>query len=280
MSLKKEAVRFFSACSEASIATYGAAVAYYTVFSLAPLLIIAVAVASIAFDSADVQALVLGEFSRTFGNDGADLIQSLISSSQSLSSNIISAGIGLILILIGATGVFRALKTGLDTILKSLPDKRVSGIWKKVFKPLVSVGMVFSLGFILIVSLAASALLNAFSGVLIMVAPASLILLTVLNFFVAYVFTSLFLASLFVFLPSERVTWKPALYAGFLAGSFFMLGKYLLSLYFSLTNAATSFGAASSLVLIILWAYYLSLAVFLTAIIMRLYFIPASSRIK
>ncbi len=278
MSLIKEAKRLLAAWEEATPGTYGAAVAYYSIFSLAPLLIIAIAIAGIAFNSSTVQESVLTQFSSTFGDSGATFIRSLISSKSAVSKNIVSAVIGSVLVLIGATGIFGALQSGLDAIFKTLPIKKAKGVWKTLLQKLLSIGMVFSLGFILLASLTISTALVALSAFLSSYLPGIDLLLMAVNFVVSYALIALFLSGMFIFLPSERVPFKPALIGGCIAAAFFMLGKYILGLYFTLTSAGNAFGVASALVLIILWSFYLSQVLFLSAIILRLYLVSSKKR--
>jgi membrane protein len=204
MRVKKELRRFVSAWNEASTTTYGAAVAYYTVFSLAPLLIVVLGVAGIVFNTSQVQIDVITDFGNMFGANGATLIQSLITSGRSLSSSIVGAVTGIILIMIGATGIFNALHAGFDVVLKSQPKKQVTGLWKRFFKQIVSIGMVFAVGLVLIASLMISAILHAFSGLIGAATFGSTLLLSLLNTSISYPSCSYLQERLSGDLPSMR----------------------------------------------------------------------------
>jgi membrane protein len=269
----REAKRLSSAWSKAKTSTYGAAVAYYTTFSLAPLLVIAVSIAGIVLDRSAVEASIMSQFRGTFGESGALLIQSLINSKTPQGANIAMSAVGFVLVLVGATGIFGALQAALDAIFSSLPEKGEKGIWKTIVQKIASVGMVLSLGFVLIVSLAASAALNAFSGTFGALVPGGMVISEIIEFAVSLILVSAFLGCMFKFLPSKRLAWKPACAAGLIAGIMFTVGKYLLGLYLGSSSAASAYGAASSLVLIILWTYYMAQVLFLSAILSKLYVI-------
>lgn len=274
MNLKKEALRFVDVWNKANATTYGAAVAYYTVFSIAPLLLIAISVAGLIVDRAEVESSVISQFQGVFGDGGAVFIQSLIRAQVPHDTNVVLILVGLVATLLGATGVFSGLQSGLDAIFATLPRKKISrSIWWMIFQKIYSLGMVLSLGFVLVVSLMASAFLKAFSQTINNAVPGGLIISTLVDFVFSFLLISLFLGCLLKLLPSERIGWKPSLQGGFVAGALFVVGKFALALYLGSSSSLNAYGAASSVVLLILWTYYLSLAFFLSAIITRLYFV-------
>ncbi len=274
MQFKKEALRFVDVWSDSNATTYGAAVAYYTVFSIAPLLLIAISVAGLVVERSQVETSVVGQFQSVFGEGGAVFIQSLINARVPHDTNIIFIIIGLAATLLGATGVFSGLQSGLDAIFAKLPQKKaVRSMWKIIFQKIYSLGMVLSLGFVMVVSLMASAFLTAFSQTVNAALPGGIIISTLVEFVFSFGLISLFLGCLLKLLPSERIGWKAALKGGLVAGALFVVGKFALAWYLGTSSVVSAYGAASSVVLLILWTYYLSLAFFLSAIITRLYFV-------
>jgi membrane protein len=274
MHLKKQFIRFLSVWNAADATTYGAAVAYYTVFSLAPILLIAISAAALLVERSQVEMSVIEQFRNVFGDTGASFVMSLVDARVPHDANIALAVGGILVTVVGATGVFSGLQSGLDALFTDLPKKKSDlDFWKMVLKRIYSLGMVLSLGFVLVVSLTASAFLTAFSRAIDDVVPGGIIISTLVDFVFSFVLISLFLGCLLKLLPSERIAWVPALKGGLIAGALFVVGKFALALYLGSSSIVSAYGAASSIVLLILWTYYLSLAFFLSAIVTRLYFI-------
>jgi membrane protein len=273
INIKKEVLRIAGAWSDASTTTFAAAVAYYTVFSIAPLLLIAIATAGLVVGEGAAQASIMEELRLTFGEGAASFIQSVIAAQSTQSESVVYGLLGIGAILFGASGVFSGLQHGLDRIFEKLPQKVHGTLLRAVLDTLYSIGMVLSLGFVLVASLAVSALIRGFAQQLGTVIPNGVAISTGIELAFSFVLLSLFLAVMLRLLPSERLGWRPALKGGLVGGVLFSIGKYALALYLSSSSVASAYGAASSLVLLILWAYYLSLAFFLSAILTRLYFV-------
>lgn len=268
-----EIKKIAKAWSNSNAATYGASVAYYTVFSIAPLLVIAISITGIFLDKQSAQASIIAQFHSTFGQNGADLIQTLIQSKASTQTSIILTIVGFIILLVGATGIFGQLQMALDTIFESLPEKSGKGIWLTIRQKLLSFGMVLSVGFMLFISLALSAVISFVSNYFGNLVPGAHFLATSVELLISLVLISFFLALTYKLLPSKRLKWKPALIGGLIAGILFTISKFILGWYLGSSQAFTSYGAASSLVLIIIWTYYMSQVFFFSAIMVRLYIV-------
>lgn len=276
--LKREARRLIDVWNTARTGTYSAAVAYYTVFSLAPLLIIVIAIAGIVYNTAVVQTRIIDQFSSAFGPPTAELVRSLIMSNQSVTYNIITSIIGIVFVILGATGIFSALQAGFDAIFENQPKKKFANKAGFFFTQLSSLVMVFSLGVVLVVSILISSVLTNINGSLHSLFTGATVLFSMLDVVISYGLISLFLSLLLSFLPSEKIPVRSAAYGGLLGGALLTMGKYALSFYFTLLLTDSAYGAATSLVVIILWAFYLSQALFLSAIFVRLYFLPHNKK--
>lgn len=273
MQIGREIGRISTAWGESKAGTFGASVAYYTIFSIAPLLIISVAIAGLVFDKASARAGIIHEFSGAFGQGGATFADTLINSSVPKSGNILLIIFGFIVIFLGATGIFSQLEAALDSIFES-SHRHSSGIWKVIKHKLLSLGMIMSVGFLLMASLAISAVVSALSEWLSDIIPGGDVLASVADVAVSFLLISFFLALIYRFLPSKKIGLVPSLIGGVIAGVFFTLGKYALGIYLGSSNSLSAYGSAAALVLIIVWTYYMSQIFFLSAIIVKLYVLP------
>jgi len=274
-----EGKRIGSAWSDSKASTYGASVAYYTIFSIAPLLIIAVAIAGLFIDESVAKASILKEFTAVLGQSGTLFIDSLLNSSTPQSSNIFLIIFGFIIILLGATGIFSELEAALDNIFEAEPQKR-GGIRATLKEKLLSIGMVLSVGFLLLVSLTASAIVTALSGILLTGIPGADYLARFSEITVSFVLISLFLSLIYRFLPSKKIGNKASLIGGFIAGAFFTIGKYLVGIYLGSSSAISVYGSAAALVLIIIWAFYMAQIFFFSSILVKLYFLKRSKTLE
>ena len=277
----REGKKIAAAYGAQPVSTYAAAVAYFTIFSLAPILIIVLKVLEVFLSGPHAEQALMMQFSRTFGASGSDFAQTLMQAGTSGTHvGIVGAALGILLVIVGATGVFGAIETALNAIFAPLPEKFKKGFAAQVWEKVASLGMVLSIGFVLLTSLAISAILSNVSMFIQVRFPAAVILITVVSFVSTYMLVSLFLALLLKFIPSKRLPWRPALIGGFIAGVGFTVGKYALSFYFSYGSPAGAYGAASAIVLIILWAFYLSQVFFFAAILTKVYFLEQVPRKK
>ncbi|HSW20276.1 MAG TPA: YihY/virulence factor BrkB family protein [Ramlibacter sp.] len=234
----------------------GAAIAYYTVFSLAPLLVIVIAIAGALFGHEAVQGLVAQQLSGLMGMDGATLVEDLIAGASDTERGRIAGGISAVVLLVGSTTVFAELQSALDRIWHVPEREKPSGIWAILRARILSFGLVLGLAFLLMVSLLVStglAALGSWAGALM---PGWETVLHVINLVVSLgVFTLLF-AMIYKLLPSTPIAWRDVWVGAFVTALLFEVGKLLIGLYLGKSAVTESFAAAGSLVVLLAWVYY------------------------
>jgi YihY family inner membrane protein len=234
----------------------GAAIAYYTIFSIAPMLVIAIAVAGLIFGQDAAQGEIVGQLRGIIGIEGATAIQGLLKSASKPASGVIATTISIVTLGIGATAVFAELQSALDRIWRVPVAVKESGIWALVRTRLLSFGMILGLGFMLMVSLVVSAGLaalgNWWSGWFEGWEVVLQILNLVLSFFV---FAALF-SVIYKFMPRVRLSWHDVWIGAVATTVLFIIGKYLIGLYLGKTGMTSGFGAAGSFALLLAWVYY------------------------
>lgn len=235
----------------------GAAIAYYTIFSLAPTLLVAIAVAGFAFGRDAAEGAIVGELGTMIGRDGADAVQTMIRSADDMDAGIIATVIGVATLLLTSTGVFVELQSALNVIWKAPPAKR-SGWWSLLRTRLLSLSMVFGIGFILLVSLVLSAGLTAVSDRLAASLPGLPLLLQAVTFLVSLAITALLFAMIYKVLPDVPIAWRDVATGAVLTAILFSIGRFAIGYYIGSSDLASSFGAATALVVILVWVYYSS----------------------
>ena len=248
----------------------GAALAYYTVFSLAPLLLIAISVAGLVYGRDAVEGRLVGEIQGMVGKQGAEAVQTMLAHNWRSGSGVLATVIGILTILFGVSGVFGQLQTSLNKIWEVAPksDRGIKGFLKSRF---LSFGMVLGIGFLLLVSLVVSAALSAVSTYAIGLVPGLKVLFTVLSFVVSLAVITLLFAMIFRYLPDAKVSWEDVWVGSAATALLFTLGKSLIGLYLGKSSVASAYGAAGSLVVILLWVYYSSQILFLGAEFTQIY---------
>jgi membrane protein len=233
----------------------GAALAFYTLLSLAPLLLFLVTMVAIVFGQEHAKWWIMQQVHQFVGNQGASAVQNLLQNAQQRSSGSLANLIGLATLLFGASGVFVELRDGLNTVL-DLTETNVSG-WKGMAKSrLFSFGIVLAIGFILLASLVFSTVLAAIMRYFSQMVSFPLPLLEVINFLVSvYVIAGLF-AVIFRYLPKDSIPWQYAWSGGMFTSILFTVGKQLLSIYLGIASVGSAYGAAGSLVAVVVWVYY------------------------
>ncbi len=232
-----------------------AALAYYTIFSLAPTLIIAVAVAGMVFGTEAAQGELIHQLQGFLGNDAARTIQELIADANQPQTGSIAALAGIATLLFGASQVFAELQDSLNTIWGVAP-KPGRGIWQILRERFLSFAMVLSIGFILLVSIVLSAFIAAAGHYIQDLLPGSESLLQILNIGVSFFIITLLFAMIFKVLPDVVVAWRDVWIGAALTSALFGLGKFLISVYLGQSAVASTFGAASSIIILVLWVYY------------------------
>lgn len=232
----------------------GAAIAYYTVFSMAPLLLIVISVAGLAFGEDAARGAVVGEISGLIGPRGAEAVQAVLAGAHSKGGGIVSALIGAAMLVLGATSVFSELQNDLDRIWK-VPAPSGS-VLQTVRVRLVSFGLVLGMGFLLMVSLVVSAGIAALGRHIGQSFPGQEALLQTVNTAFSFVVTSFLFAAIYKLLPRAQVQWREVWVGGAFTSALFSVGKLLIGLYVGKTALASSFGAAGALMVLLLWVYY------------------------
>ncbi|MDB5744543.1 MAG: ribonuclease [Polaromonas sp.] len=234
----------------------GAAISYYTVFSIAPLLIIVIAVAGLVWGREAVQGELVGQMSGMMGEDGAKGVQALVESANQPAKGIIATVISIVVLIIGATTVFAELQSSLDRIWQVPQGPKASGLWATLRSRLLSLGFILGLGFLLMVSLVSGAALAAVGSWASGLLPGWESLLHVLNMVLSLGLATVLFAMIFKIMPQADVSWHDVWIGAVVTAVLFEIGKLLISLYIGKSGVASSFAAAGSLVVLLVWVYY------------------------
>jgi membrane protein len=246
----------FAAFNEDFAASMGAALAYYTTFSLAPVLIVVIAVAGLVFGQDAARGEIVYQLRGLIGDESAKAVQELLKSASQPGRSVIASVIGVGTLLIGATSVFAELQSSLDRIWRAPALKRQTGIWSLLRARLLTFGMVVAIGFLLLVSLALSAAVSAvdrWGGTLF---PTWHSVLQVVNLGVGFGLTSLLFAMAYRILPRVRIAWRDVAIGAVVTAALFEGGKYLIGLYLGRASVSSGFGAAGSFIIVLAWVYY------------------------
>jgi membrane protein len=234
----------------------GAALAYYTMFSIAPLLLILITVAGFFFGADAVRGEIIGQLRGLMGEDGAHAIEGLLASAHRPANSAMAAIIGGALLVIGATTIFAELQNALDRIWRAPAAKHKSGIFELIRARALSFGLVLGIAFLLIVSLVISAGLSAFAKWWSPIFGAWETLAYLIDFIVSSGLMTLMFAMIYKIIPRASVHWPDVWIGAAATALLFALGKFLIGLYIGKTGIASGFGAAASLVVLLVWVYY------------------------
>ncbi len=257
----------------------GASVAFYSVLSFAPLLVLITALIALVFGQESAQHELVHVARQWMGDKGAETVQSLLKNAQKPASGIFATIVAFATLLFGASGVFSELHDALNVIWE-VPAKTNGGVWALIKGKLFSFGMVLSVGFLLLISLVLSAALayigHYFGGIIPLPAP----VLQALNFLVSVaVITGLF-ALMFKYVPNAEVSWRNVLIGALGTALLFTIGKFLLGLYLGKASVGSPYGAAGSLVAVVVWIYYSAQIFFFGAEFTHVYAGPQGSKTK
>ena len=259
-----------------------AALTYYTVFSLAPMLIIAIAVAGLIWQRQAVQDQVLNQIQGLIGPQGRTFITGLLDSASKPAQGIVATIIGIVTLIFGALGVFNELHNSLNTIW-DVPEKKIVGMWNSmkevIFNRFLSFTMVLGIGFMLLVSLVISTGISAFGNWVGSVLPFQEVILQIINLVISIAILTVFFALIFKVLPDADIAWRDVVVGALVTAILFSIGKTLIGLYLGSSAVGTSFGAAGSLVLLLLWVYYSAQLLFFGAEFTQVYANTLGSRI-
>lgn len=234
-------------------ARLGAALSYYTLFSVAPLLIVAIAVAGLAFGREAAQGQIVAELHGLVGEAGARAVQDMVEASRRPQAGIIATVIGVATLLLGATGAFAELKSALNVVW-DVPEQG-GGLKSLLLGRLWSFAMVLAIGFLLMVSLVVSAAIAAADGFFAWIGvPAGAVQLT--NAGVSFLIITVLFALIFKFLPDTPVAWGDVWAGALFTSALFAIGKALIGLYLGRSGLESTYGAAGSVVVLVVWVYY------------------------
>jgi membrane protein len=234
----------------------GAALAYYTMFSIAPLLLIVIAVAGFIFGADAARGEILTQLQGLLGEDGAHAVEGLLKSVSEPAKSTGAAAIGIVVLLIGATSVFGELQDALDRIWRAPARDRHDGLWRLVKSRLLSFGMILGIAFLLVVSLVMSAALSALGKWWGPLFGSWETLLQITNFVISFGLITVMFAMIYKVMPRVHIQWPDVWIGAGVTALLFTIGKLLIGLYIGKSGIASGFGAAASLVVMLVWVYY------------------------
>lgn len=260
----------FKEWSEDKASRLAAALAYYTIFSIAPLLIIVIAIAGAVFGSEAAKGQIFRQIQGLVGTDGAQFIEIAIKNASQPHAGTIASIISLVLLLLGATGLFAELQDSLNTIweVKPKPGRGVINIIRQRF---LSFAMVLGIGFLLLVSLVISAALTAVVTYFSNVLPGIDFIWRLINVLLSFSITTVLFGLIFKVLPDAKLTWSDVLIGSAITSLLFSIGKFLLGQYLGNSSFGSTYGAAGSLVVILAWVYYAAQILFFGAEFTQVY---------
>jgi len=254
-----------------NVSRLGASISYYTLFSLAPMLVIAIAIAGFVFGAEAARGEIVGQIKGLVGQDGARAVQAMLQgASKHRSTGIVASIVGVATLVLGATGVFLELQTALNGIWQVKP-KPTAGIWGVLRQRLISFGLVIGVGFVLLVSLVVSAALSALGKFLGGYVPGYAVLGQALNVLLSLAVITLLFAMIYKVLPDVKLAWRDVWVGGLVTAGLFSIGKLVIGLYLGTSSTTSTYGAAASVIVLLLWVYYSSQIVLLGAEFTRFY---------
>jgi membrane protein len=245
----------FAEWSRDKASRLAAALSYYTIFSVAPLLIIAIAVAGLVFGREAAARQLAAEAQGLLGPQAAEAIQGMLQSAGKTGAGIVATAVGVGTLLLGASGAFAQLQDALNTIWEVKPKagRGVRGMLRDRF---LSFSLVLAIGFLLLVSLVLSAALAAVGKYLAGILPVSSALMQGLNFALSFAVTTFLFALIFKVLPDVRIRWRDVWIGAAVTALLFSVGRFLIGLYLGRSSVSSAYGAAGSLVVLLVWIYY------------------------
>lgn len=250
---------------------FSASLAYYTIFSLAPLLLLLISIAGIVLGKDAIQGKIFGEINGIVGNDAAKQIQDMIKNLEMNGKSTISVIIGAITLIIGATTVFGEIQQSINIIWQVKPKPKKG--WLKMIKDRVLSGsMIVTLGFLLLVSLVLNGALDALSEHLKHFLPAiTVTLFNVISIIISFVVIAVLFGVIFKVLPDAKVSWADVRSGAIFTAVLFMIGRLVIGIYIEKSGTSSTYGAAGSLIVILLWIYYTAAILYFGAEFTRAY---------
>lgn len=256
----------------------GAALAYYTIFSLAPLLVLAISIAGLVFGQEAAQGQIFTQARGLLGDQGAEAIQAMVQNANKPAQGTIAAIIGFATLLLGASGVFGELQASLNIVWDIEPKR--TGFWETIKQRFFSFTLVLGTGFLLLVSLILSAVLAGLVGYIERLFPGMGILGQVLNLVVGFAVTTLLFGLLYKLIPDAEVAWKDVWIGAAVTALLFTLGRIAIGIYLGRASVGSAYGAAGTLVVLLIWIYYSAQILFFGAEFTQVYANKYGSMVK
>jgi len=270
----------FNGFSNDKITMQSGALAYYTVFSMGPLFVVIISLCSFFLGREAIEGKIYAILEDFVGKDTAVQLQQIIANAYVSNKSTFAATVGIIMLVVGATSVFGVIQDSINSIwgLKAKPNK--NGIWKMIQNRFLSFSMIVGLGFILLVSLVITGVIEMLNNRLLHVFPGvAVIVFYILNLVVTLGISTLIFAMIFKVLPDANVKWKDVLLGAFITAILFLAGKFGISFYVSQAQVGSTFGAAGSLVVLLIWVYYSSIILYIGAEFTKSYAVKYGSKI-
>lgn len=260
----------FKEWNEDKASRLAAALAYYTIFSIAPLLIIVIAIAGAVFGEEAARGQIVGQIQGLIGREGAEFIEAAIQNANKPQTGAIASIISFLVLILGATGLFTELQDSLNTIweVKPKPGRGILNIFRQRF---LSFAMVIGIGFLLLVSLVISTALTALVTYFSNMIPGVDFIWQIVNFILSFAITTLLFGSIFKVLPDVKITWSDVLIGSVITSILFSIGRFLLGQYLGNGSFGSTYGAAGSLVVILAWVNYAAQILFFGAEFTQVY---------
>ncbi len=248
-----------------------AALSYYTIFSIAPMLFIVISLAGIFYGQDAVQGRLFWQIEELIGKNAAVQIQEMIANTHLKNNSLSGTIIGLIILLFGATGVFTEIQDSINYIL-SIKTKPTKGWLKFLLNKVLSFSLVVGLGFVLLISLVVNTLMDLLSNRLAQLfSNATFYIFYIINISIIYLVITFFFTIIYKVLPDATIHWKDAIKGALFTAILFLVGKFLIGYYLSTSTASMAYGTAASLVIILLWIYYTSIILYFGAEFTKVY---------
>ena len=249
----------------------GASLAYYTLFALAPILIVAISIGGLVFGPEAVRGEIVGQIQGLIGREGAEAVQSMLEGASRPGSSIAATVVGIITFFLGATGAFLELQTALNAIWHVEP-KSDGSFWRVlVMQRVISFGLVVAIGFLLLTSLLVSAALAAIHRYMGTAFPGVVVLWEALNVIVSLTVITLLFALIYKVLPDVKLSWRDVWVGALVTAGLFSIGRLVIGLYLGTASIASTYGAAGSVIVILVWVYYSTQIILLGAEFTRAY---------
>lgn len=262
------------------ILKYSASLAYYTILSIVPLLVIVLNVTGFLFGKEAISGELYGEINDLVGSNAADQIQKAIQNIHLAQDNFFATVIGIIVLVFGATGIFGEMQDSLNKIW-GLRTKPLKVWWRLIISRLISFSIILSIGFIMIVSLVLNALVNALSNhISFIFGGLGDTILAGLDNIIFIIISTLLFGIIFRVLPDARIKWKDVFMGALITALLFTLGKYVIGLYLGNSNLGNVYGAAGSTMILMIWIYYSSAILYIGAVFTKVYSSRFGSKIR